>query len=65
MPHPKHAYWVGGVLAECGSHCPPSSRDGPQLGHPADGYFVASGVGNLNKEGKKDFYGATVNINWA
>lgn len=66
MPHPKHAYWVGGVPAECESHCPPASRGGPQLGRRADGYSVASGAGNLNKEGgREEFCGTTVAINWA
>lgn len=65
-PHPKHAYWVDGVPAECGSHCPHANRGGPQLGRPADGYFVASGAGNLNKEGGREvLYGATMAIDWA
>lgn len=44
-----HIGWVG--LSEYGSHCPPSSRGGPQLGRPVDGYSVVSGAGNLNIEG--------------
>lgn len=62
MPHPKRAYWVGGVPAGCESHCPPASRGGPQLGRPADEYFVASGAGNLNKEGGREFCGTAVAI---
>ena len=57
---------MGGVLSEYGSHCPPSSRGGPQLARPVDGYSVVSGAGNLNTEGEReDFFGATVAINWA
>ena len=35
------------MLSEYGSHCPPSSRGGPQLARPVDGYSVVSGAGNL------------------
>ena len=57
---------MGGVLSEYGSHCPPASRDGPQLGRPVDGYSVVSSAGNLNTEGgREDFFGATMAINWA